>query len=973
MNKIINPDFKETREQLDFRHTYMKRVNAAYYFHESLGVMDLGQDKKVSLQDIYVPLRYSEKKLDETRDWEDEEGTFSLLDVLDKYKHIVFSGKPGSGKTTLSRMLINLLSTRALTALSEKCGRRMPLYFKLRDYKIGDIFSADTLLDNFIKSQSKTLKFDISRKHLEFYLKKGWCFLIFDGVDEVGGLENRLKVRKFILRTFGNYNENNYLIVTSRPSGLENAPFNKYLNQEEEDQDTIDNIFIDKYIVNSLPFLKLFYIDSFNKSQANEFSSNWFSLREPNPDIVEKKSSEFLESIEKIKSLSVLKRRPVFLTMMAHIHTTKGKLPHSRASAYEYMVQAYVEHIDIARRLNKELYPQEEFIDWSFDDKIKLLQSIAYKFNTAKSDNDENDRALVVSKNQLLSIIKEIIEEYKESWQTIKEEHAESLLRFYLTRTGLLHEPEEEKVQFSHLSFQEFLAARFIYKKLIENIFQVSEIIKKEIIARLPYELFNKWSETILLFFSLNKEASNAILKAIIKDLESPSNDILKASENDEKKDNFYLLLLKIIESEEYGIKDSEMEYWVKKLFEYICSMELPERTGEFQEYNKAYELISSYFSPIERKQLKIDCANKVFTKLFEKYFEVLKQGNPAIVDKNKFENLLYSIFYEKSIAEKFKQELKNMLPAILNRKRFKYQFVSCAESIGFYFNEFYKPVYDFYTIDEAIIWRDITRCSVFSNFSKRDIKQDIKLILLEFEWIIEKLYIFSFLKCMDILIKSNRNVKEVFSKNSANLLILEELIYEGVPLKNKLWFSNIGLRYEWRLNHRVKGRKLDLNLKMIKINKILDVNIINKIIKIIVSSLSLKKSKTEFRWKELFALLTACALFSEGDMRFEKKYRKIENPFKNYNDMKEFYNLLLNHKNFYNHLLTLCSEPMDKKTFLTQYKEYDEKPYSMRNMVKVILDNGKENYPDFSDKEALELSIKLINQIADKEYNKIK
>ena len=51
--------------------------------------------------------------------------------------------------------------------------------------------------------------------------------------------------------------------------------------------------------------------------------------------------------------------------MMAHIHTTKGKLPHSRASAYEYMVQAYVEHIDIARRLNKELYPQEEFIDWN--------------------------------------------------------------------------------------------------------------------------------------------------------------------------------------------------------------------------------------------------------------------------------------------------------------------------------------------------------------------------------------------------------------------------------------------------------------------------------------------------------------------------------------------------------------------------------------------------------------------------------
>ncbi len=98
-----------------------------------------------------------------------------------------------------------------------------------------------------------------------------------------------------------------------------------------------------------MSLLDLFYIDSFNKSQAREFSRKWFTLREENPEIVTKKTEEFLESIEKIKSLSVLKRRLVFLTMMAHIHTTKGKLPHSRAQAYEYMVEAYIESIDITR------------------------------------------------------------------------------------------------------------------------------------------------------------------------------------------------------------------------------------------------------------------------------------------------------------------------------------------------------------------------------------------------------------------------------------------------------------------------------------------------------------------------------------------------------------------------------------------------------------------------------------------------
>ena len=81
----------------------------------------------------------------------------------------------------------------------------------------------------------------------------------------------------------------------------------------------------------------------------------------------------------------MLKRRPVFLTMMAHIHTTKGKLPHSRAKAYEYMVDAYIEHIDITRRLHKELYPDEHYDEWTFEDKIKLLEGIAYKLQCAEA------------------------------------------------------------------------------------------------------------------------------------------------------------------------------------------------------------------------------------------------------------------------------------------------------------------------------------------------------------------------------------------------------------------------------------------------------------------------------------------------------------------------------------------------------------------------------------------------------------
>lgn len=215
----------------------------------------------------------------------------------------------------------------------------------------------DDLLNMYIEDQSKALGFSISKQMLQFYLNNGWCFILFDGVDEVGGIENRLKIREIVLKEFALYNENNYIIVTSRPSGLDNVPFHDFINNKEQN-------------LNQHKLLTLFYVDSFNKEQVSEYSEKWFRLREHNPNIVNDKTEDFLNSIEKIKGLSALKRRPVFLTMMIHIHTTKGKLPYSRVTAYEYMVAA----IDIIRRLNKEMYPDEKYAEWDFEDKIKLLQ-----------------------------------------------------------------------------------------------------------------------------------------------------------------------------------------------------------------------------------------------------------------------------------------------------------------------------------------------------------------------------------------------------------------------------------------------------------------------------------------------------------------------------------------------------------------------------------------------------------------------
>lgn len=147
----------------------------------------------------------------------------------------------------------------------------------------------------------------------------------------------------------------------------------------------------------------------------------------------------------------------------------------------------------------------------------------------------------------MLNIIEKIIKENQDDFQTLKIGDKEALLSFYLTRTGLLHEPEQDKIQFSHLSFQEFLTARYIYKEIIENFFKAKEIINENIVSRLNHNDYSRWQEVILLFFSMNKTSTDQIL------------DLIKSNEKFEEFIYYFTYtVILMIYSEEYGIKKNQ-------------------------------------------------------------------------------------------------------------------------------------------------------------------------------------------------------------------------------------------------------------------------------------------------------------------------------------------------------------------------------------------------------------------------------
>lgn len=936
MTDKIAPNFKETKEQRTFRQSYMKAINKAYKYDESIGIMDIGEDKKISLQDIYIPLKFT------GTDYNDDSsiGGHELKNILDLFRekrHVVISGKPGSGKTTLSRSLINTLSSDNLTKMSETFGRRLPLYFKLRDYKIDEIKNYADFFNQYIKSISNILKMNITKDDIEFYLNRGWCFLIFDGVDEVGRKGNRKKIRDFILKNFTRYNKDNYVLVTSRPAGLEESYFHAYTLEESnyiKDKEILNNNLLQN---NNVPkedipeedipeedgtptLLNLYYVAPFDKKQIFDYSIKWFNLREEVPLVVEEKANEFISSIETIKNLSTLRRRPVFLSMMIHIHTTKGKLPYSRAKAYQYMVEAYIEHIDIARRLSK-IHSKQ----WSFEDKERILEELAYKLHSSniQDSNDiekDSNAQIILNKKELELTIKEIIEENSEKWQEIEEGDEKELLDFYLSRTGLLHEPEENKIQFSHLSFQEYLTAHRIYRKVIENPFIIQETIKIEIIEKLNDENQAKWNEVILLFFSLYKDATQHILETFNK--ENMHNIFFKK------------LILNLIKSIEYGIKESDVQTWVNDIINFIVTYDQDDIELNRKQDLKNFELVVDLFNNhrLDIQQL------IVYTK--SKFITLLNLG-----DMKQIEKILYLISYNERVSKEFSELIENNIQSLVNEDNLILALDILSED-----NHAISPyVFEQLSLENTLnYYETISPSSKYMFLEKESINW--KQLIMHYDWLINNLY--GFIQLYRIY-KKNSVPSSIKSFNK----LKQYKRHKINDMWNNYWYSNIWKEHRNGLTKQLKhdalyGRyEFYLNDNPFSFMRFDNKDLRNSLGEI-EDTLRTNTNKSE-------VLSSIFVLSSTTNIIKEKHGLNFSIPWKTFQEFQEFSKLFKNKNNFHQYLEKETKQQIDKKQFIKEIDICMEENYSIKKIIDKILKN-EEYYIIYSHKEV----VNIITQI---------
>jgi hypothetical protein len=429
-------------------------------------VQDLatGGEHIPELGDVYVDVALVSRAPGQASVGDEGAERQSISGLVDRRSPAVLAliGQPGSGKSTL---LAHAARRSARMSVGwQPRHRRVPILLALRE-------QADSIVAHPAVSLPDLMRAAVGVPGREpggwweRQLSRGRCLVLLDGLDEIARAEDRRTVADWIERQIAAYPDNHF-VITSRAFGLPDSLTAR----------------ADVLVVRPLSaeqvqlFLDRWYLAVEQHATGASGRSARRAVR-----IRARESAARLNSVlREHPALHDLAVNPLLLTMIAAAHRYRGALPDSRADLYGEICHVLLSRRDQAKGLT-------ELLPWSA--KQALLSALAFQMMRDHVTDLPADRVLEVLKPQL--------ERFPPSVT------GEAFLAD-IARGGLLTEVADGRYAFSHLTFQEYLAARHVgaTPDLVESLAgNVSD----------PW-----WHETILLYAAAAD--ASPIVRACLED-----------------------------------------------------------------------------------------------------------------------------------------------------------------------------------------------------------------------------------------------------------------------------------------------------------------------------------------------------------------------------------------------------------------------------------------------------------------------
>ena len=381
--RIANKTPASTSIQFSDLHlTYLHSLVDACSFVNFPGLGDEGRLLQVPLEQAYVPLTLMDKRIGIIRPERDDgpygaASVLSLPSALQRYRRLLVRGGPGSGKTTLSQILLlsyaqSLISihtpkisslTNSETKVANQNGKSrlltvekgyLPIFvslqrlgqylFKKVEKSEEDDWGCLWAYLHEIPAGLNCAIYPLPEAFFDEYLSTGEAVIIFDGLDELADPQLRNRVIHLIKKFIQQYPACRY-VVSSRIFGLDE----RFLSSEQ-----FGTLELGEFTPSQMrKYLRT--ITSFVVSGLPGDGTSDVQLQ------TKQSTDKLIDLIDANPLLADLATSPLLLNMLLLVKRDRVQLPLTRADLFESVVQILFEH-----RLAKSLAgrkPEERRLD----------------------------------------------------------------------------------------------------------------------------------------------------------------------------------------------------------------------------------------------------------------------------------------------------------------------------------------------------------------------------------------------------------------------------------------------------------------------------------------------------------------------------------------------------------------------------------------------------------------------------------